>query len=718
MVPLLAPVLGIDPSAGYEQAATEGRKLEEQVTEAVLDYVVACAEDQPAIVVAENLHWFDDATRGTAGRPGADRARAGCSSLGTSRNPEAGLWEAIELRPLTPTGRLALIDALGDGLTEQDRRALAARSGGIPLYLEELVRAGERRRPRRVAARRCPARSPRRSTSRSSRASTPRRRRCRSRRPRPRRASRSTARCWPPRCRSRPTSSTRRWPTLVEGQILEPVGGRGATASATSCCARSPTSCSRPRGAARSTTGSCDLLASDDPARLARARLALRARRAPPRGGRGLPADGGVGAPARRAGRGPGPPHAGDRPRRPARRATPRATIARWSCACAAGSSRWRPRARPARRPPRTSTAASSWPRPTRDGDDMFSTLISLWAALPLARRARPRPRGHRPRCAASLERQARRLPPAEPRGAFGMLDWFAGNFAGAVDGLSASTTTGPGRAWTRSSPPLWFVPNDPTVGDARAPRAGPVHGRRRGRGAGEPGAGPTRSRRRSTSRRARGARPTRRGSARGCGSRPAGSTSREAAVADLQRVERPARIRHLGADRRRRRRGARGPSARCGRGPGGRGRAGRARGRRRRSRRALADARAARLPALLPDDGRRAAGGGGRHRRGAAALRGVARSSPPRPACASTTPRRCGAWPTSRPTATPSVAQLRTAARPRPRRRRRAPSSCGSRSTSTTCSARQARPLLERAIGAFDARDATASSRRRALAC
>ena len=63
MVPLMAPVLGIDPSAGYEPAPTEGRKLEEQVAQAVLDYVIACAEEQPAIVMAENVHWFDDATR-------------------------------------------------------------------------------------------------------------------------------------------------------------------------------------------------------------------------------------------------------------------------------------------------------------------------------------------------------------------------------------------------------------------------------------------------------------------------------------------------------------------------------------------------------------------------------------------------------------------------------------------------------------------------------
>jgi class 3 adenylate cyclase len=145
-VPFLAPVLGIDPSAGYEQAATEGRKLEEQVAQAVLDYLVACTEGEPAVVVAENLHWFDDATRALV----ADLLRIGPGRLlvvGTSRNRESGLWEVIELRPLTSDGCRALIDALDRGLTEQARAELAARSGGIPLYLEELVRARAIRRP-------------------------------------------------------------------------------------------------------------------------------------------------------------------------------------------------------------------------------------------------------------------------------------------------------------------------------------------------------------------------------------------------------------------------------------------------------------------------------------------------------------------------------------------------------------------------------------------
>jgi class 3 adenylate cyclase len=140
-VPFLAPVLGIDPSAGYDQAATEGRKLEEQVSQAILDYVVACSRDHPAMILAENLHWFDDATLALL----AELMRVGPGSVlvvGTSRNPERGPWETIELRPLTLAGRFALIDALQEGVPEQDRLALATRSDGIPLYLEELVRAG------------------------------------------------------------------------------------------------------------------------------------------------------------------------------------------------------------------------------------------------------------------------------------------------------------------------------------------------------------------------------------------------------------------------------------------------------------------------------------------------------------------------------------------------------------------------------------------------
>ena len=140
-IPFLAPVLGIDPSAGYEPATTEGRKLEEQVAQAALDYIVACTRGEPAILVAEDLHWFDDATRELL----AELIRSAPGNLlvvATSRMPEPGSWETIELSPLTLAGRLELIDALEGDLPEEHRLAFAARSDGVPLYLEELVRAG------------------------------------------------------------------------------------------------------------------------------------------------------------------------------------------------------------------------------------------------------------------------------------------------------------------------------------------------------------------------------------------------------------------------------------------------------------------------------------------------------------------------------------------------------------------------------------------------
>jgi class 3 adenylate cyclase len=148
-VPLLAPVLGIDPSAGYDQAATEGRKLEEQVAKAVLDYIVACTRGRPGMIVAEDLHWFDDATRSALAELARD-GPAGLLVVGTSRDPERLPWETIELRPLTLAGSLALIDALEEGMTEQDRLVLATGSGGIPLYVEELVRAGAAHHPARA----------------------------------------------------------------------------------------------------------------------------------------------------------------------------------------------------------------------------------------------------------------------------------------------------------------------------------------------------------------------------------------------------------------------------------------------------------------------------------------------------------------------------------------------------------------------------------------
>jgi predicted ATPase len=66
-VPLLAPVLGIEPEAGYEQVAAEGRRLYELIAQAVQTYLLACLAGEAGLLVAEDVHWFDPSTREVLG---------------------------------------------------------------------------------------------------------------------------------------------------------------------------------------------------------------------------------------------------------------------------------------------------------------------------------------------------------------------------------------------------------------------------------------------------------------------------------------------------------------------------------------------------------------------------------------------------------------------------------------------------------------------------
>ena len=62
IVPLLAPVLGIGPEAGYEPVPAEGRKLSDAIAAAVQTYLLACIGAGSGLVVAEDVHWFDAST--------------------------------------------------------------------------------------------------------------------------------------------------------------------------------------------------------------------------------------------------------------------------------------------------------------------------------------------------------------------------------------------------------------------------------------------------------------------------------------------------------------------------------------------------------------------------------------------------------------------------------------------------------------------------------
>jgi class 3 adenylate cyclase len=142
MVPLLAPVLGIPVSAGYAPVPAEGNKLQEHIKTAVHDYLVARIGEGPAVIVAEDMHWFDSASTAALASilpTGSGRLMFVMTSREMAALPDDSSIEVFELQPLTDLEADDLIVALDPQMSRKDRDAVRGRCGGMPLYIEEVV---------------------------------------------------------------------------------------------------------------------------------------------------------------------------------------------------------------------------------------------------------------------------------------------------------------------------------------------------------------------------------------------------------------------------------------------------------------------------------------------------------------------------------------------------------------------------------------------------
>jgi tetratricopeptide (TPR) repeat protein len=144
-LPFLAALLGLDPSAGYAAPELDARQLREEIEGAVLAYVTARTAGQPALLIVEDLHWIDAATRDLVMqliRQDAPLRLIVLSSRQASDAPRGDATTHLELAPLGDAERLALVHAIvGDQLDELALRDVAEQSDGVPLYAEELARA-------------------------------------------------------------------------------------------------------------------------------------------------------------------------------------------------------------------------------------------------------------------------------------------------------------------------------------------------------------------------------------------------------------------------------------------------------------------------------------------------------------------------------------------------------------------------------------------------
>ncbi|AGB26950.1 adenylate/guanylate cyclase family protein (plasmid) [Mycobacterium sp. JS623] len=140
IVPLLAPVLGIDPESGYEPVRAGGGKLYEQIAEGIHEYLLACLGTGPGLVLAEDMHWFDEDTiEVVRALLREDSGRLLVVITGRQLPALPGNTEVFDLEPLSDAEADKLILALDPGMPPDARQAVRDRCDGIPLFIEEVV---------------------------------------------------------------------------------------------------------------------------------------------------------------------------------------------------------------------------------------------------------------------------------------------------------------------------------------------------------------------------------------------------------------------------------------------------------------------------------------------------------------------------------------------------------------------------------------------------
>jgi predicted ATPase/class 3 adenylate cyclase len=146
-VPLLAPLLDI-PLPSEQAAALAPEELRRRQMAAILAWYMAGARSQPVVLAFEDLHWADpttlDVLRGFAERG----ALAPLLVIATTRPEFRAPWGArshhgtITLAPLDRAqvrrmvGEIASRDALSGDVIE----GVSERTGGVPLFIEEVTR--------------------------------------------------------------------------------------------------------------------------------------------------------------------------------------------------------------------------------------------------------------------------------------------------------------------------------------------------------------------------------------------------------------------------------------------------------------------------------------------------------------------------------------------------------------------------------------------------
>lgn len=145
-VPLLAPVLGLEPAAGFDPPASDLSRIRDLTVASIRAWLGAAAAPGGLLVQVDDLQWADDASRALllelAARP-VDGVRVLATTRPDPPVVDGGGVEVLELGALGATYALELATHVMPGIARDTLDRVLARGEGVPLFLEELAAAGE-----------------------------------------------------------------------------------------------------------------------------------------------------------------------------------------------------------------------------------------------------------------------------------------------------------------------------------------------------------------------------------------------------------------------------------------------------------------------------------------------------------------------------------------------------------------------------------------------
>jgi predicted ATPase len=148
-IPLIAPLLNLPPSAKVQPSALSSEQQRRRLLATLVEWVLGSARVQPLVIATEDLHWVDPSTLELIRLLAEQGATAQLLLLYTARPEFRAQWPQrahhmqITLSRLSARNVRTMVEevAAHKALSSETIATVVERTGGIPLFVEELTRA-------------------------------------------------------------------------------------------------------------------------------------------------------------------------------------------------------------------------------------------------------------------------------------------------------------------------------------------------------------------------------------------------------------------------------------------------------------------------------------------------------------------------------------------------------------------------------------------------